>query len=125
MKKKKMVLIFIVFVVICCTFNVYADGNVPTCEGIFGKELLAEIKSILGIIQIVAPIILLLLTSLDFAKVIFSDSKDGLDKAKNNFLKRGVAVLIIFFAPFIINLILDLVNETTAQSCIPVITEQQ
>ena len=105
------------------TLSVHAEGE--TCQGIFGNELLGEIKSVLKIIQIVSPIILLLLTSLDFAKVIFSDSKDGLDKAKNNFLKRGVAILIIFFAPFIINLILDLVNEKTAQSCILVITEQQ
>ena len=124
MKKKNYILLFSIFIIICLIgLPVYAEGE--TCQGIFGNELLGEIKSVLKIIQIVAPIILLLLTSLDFAKVIFSDSKDGLDKAKNNFLKRGVAILIIFFAPFIINLILDLVNEKTAQSCIPVITEQQ
>lgn len=94
--------------ILLATFNVYADN----CESVINPKLLDEIKSILRIIQIAAPVILLFLTSLDFAKVVFADNKDGINKAKNNFLKRGVAVLIIFFAPMIISLILDLVQES-------------
>ena len=95
------------------TINVYAAGE---CESTINPKLLTEIKGVLRLIQIAAPVALLFLTSLDFAKVIFNDNKDGLDKAKNNFLKRSVAVLIIFFAPMIVSLILDLVNESN--SCV-------
>ena len=118
MKKKNC---FFMFMMLCMTFaavNVYADS----CEGIFGQELLDEIKNIMLIIQIAAPVALLFFTSLDFAKVIFNDNKDGIDKAKNNFLKRGVAVLIIFFAPMIVNLILDIMQENSLRGCLPYIT---
>ena len=118
MKKKNYILILMMFVITCSFINVHAAED---CAGIFGPELIEEIKSVLNVIRIIAPIILLLLTSLDFAKVVFADNKDGLNKAKNNFLKRAVAVLIIFFAPDIIELILKLVDETTASSCIPAV----
>ena len=113
MRKRNYVLLLIV--ILLSFVKVYAEGE--DCVGIFGQDLINEIKGVLDIIRIVAPIILLLLTSLDFAKVVFSDSKDGLDKAKNNFLKRAVAVLIIFFAPNIIELILTLVDNASMSSC--------
>ena len=120
MKRKNYFWLMIMFMVMC--INVVNVSAAQDCNGIFGTKLLEEIKSVFRTIQIVAPIIFLLMTSLDFAKVVFADNKDGLNKAKNNFLKRAVAVLIIFFAPFIINLILELVNETTAHSCIPAVS---
>ena len=112
--KKKYALWLVGFCIVFSVVMVHAD----TCQGIFGQELLDEIKSIFDIIRIVVPIVLLVLTSIDFAKSVFVDNKDGLNKAKNNFLKRAVAVLIIFFAPEIINLILDFINEETMRSCI-------
>lgn len=114
MKKRNCLMILVFATCILTVINV----NAAECEEVIRPELLKEIKGVLNLIQIAAPIALLFLTSLDFAKVIFSDSKDGIDKAKNNFLKRGVAVLIIFFAPMIIKLILDIVQETSMQGCI-------
>ena len=116
MKKRFFNYLMIVMIIVISTLTVHAGAE--DCVGIFGPELIGEIKSVLRTIQIIAPIILLLLTSLDFAKVVFGDNKDGLNKAKNNFLKRAVAVLIIFFAPYIIGLILDLVNEASVKSCV-------
>ncbi len=115
MKRKNYLLMGIMILVIFSTIYVHAQES---CQGIFGQELIDEIKSIFRIIQIIAPIALLLLTSFDFAKVVFSDNKDGLNKAKNNFLKRAVAVLIIFFSPYIITLILDLINDSSMRSCL-------
>ena len=115
MKKRNLLLIFMISCALLSVTNVYAAGE---CEGVFGAELLEEIKKVLRLIQIAAPVALLFLTSLDFAKVIFNDNKDGIDKAKNNFLKRAVAVMIIFFAPMIVTLILDIVQENSLRGCI-------
>ena len=115
MKKRNYLLIVIMFLVLCSFIDVHAAAN---CDGVLGTKLIEELDSVRRIIQILAPIVLLLLTSLDFAKVVFSDNKDGLNKAKNNFLKRAVAVLIIFFAPYIIKLVLEIVNLETAKSCL-------
>lgn len=116
MKKNNLFFVMMLSCIVFSTINVYAD-----C-GIFKQELLDEIKSITRIIQIAAPVALLFFTSLDFAKVVFNDNKDGIDKAKNNFLKRGVAVLIIFFAPMIVTLILDIMQENSMKECIPYVT---
>ena len=114
MKKKNYVLTIIVMTIMFVNIGVYADN---TCSGIFTPKLIEEVKSVFNVIRIVVPILLLLLTSVDFAKVVFSDSKDGMKKAKDNFIKRVVAVLIVFFAPEIIELILKL-GEIPA-GCVP------
>ena len=93
-----------------------------SCEGVFGDALINEINEVFKFVKIIAPIVFLVLSSLDFAKVVFGDSKDGMNKAKNNFLKRAVATLIIFFAPDIITLIMKLIDDETiknAANCIP------
>ena len=40
-----------------------------------------------------------------------------MDKSKKNFLKRSVAALIIFFAPDIIKLLVEFVQEQSIASC--------
>ena len=68
-------------------------------------------------IKIATPVILLVLTSFDFAKIVFAGKKEDMDKAKNNFLKRFIAGVIIFFAPEIINLVVSLINDQSMSSC--------
>ena len=116
-KKNKINLLIVMVFTLGFTLSV----NAANCDGVIGPELMSEINSILRIIQIATPVILLLLTSIDFAKVVFNDNKDGLDKAKNNFMKRSIAAMIVFFAPYIIRLVLNLINDaslSSAASCI-------
>lgn len=108
MKKKSVISIFILMFIFGTNIIVHASNACP-----FSGELIDEVSEVFKIIQIAAPIILLLLTSFDFAKAVFADNKDGINKAKTNFLKRAVAVLIIFFSRYIVTLIMNLVNEST------------
>ncbi len=117
MNKKIINALIFIFIVCILTINVQAD-EVVSCTQVFDQKLIDEINDIFRVIRIVAPIILLILTSIDFAKIVFSDNKDGMSKAKNNFLKRAVAVLIIFFAPNIIEIILSLVNSVSMDQCL-------
>lgn len=92
-----------------------------SCNSVFGNEndpnsLMHVIKyDLYDTIKIAAPILFLLLESFDFAKAVFSNNQDIMKKAKNNLLKRGLALLIIFFAPDIINILLDFINS---KSCV-------
>ncbi len=81
------------------------EGDV--CCEIFGYSLISKIKTnILIPLRIIAPILLLVLTTVDFAKIVFSENnKDGMPKAWKNFLKRAIATLIIFFASNIVSII--------------------
>ena len=112
--KKKMFWIMII-VLLFSTVNVYA----ASCSDTFSPKFMEMLKNnVFRPIKIVAPILLLLFTSFDFAKAVFSDSKDGINKAVSRFLKRAIATLIVFFAPDIIELILSLINTRNMDACL-------
>ncbi len=106
MRIKKILIIFLLIIV--STLTVYADN----CYDIFGSGLMEIIKDdVLVPLKIIAPILLLVFTSIDFAKNVFSSNKEGMQKALQNFLKRAVATLLVFFAPDIIDFLLGLVDK--------------
>lgn len=103
MKKKLIMvskLLMINFMIIFTEINVFADS---TCQGNCLKNKIDE--NILRPLKFIAPILLLVFTTIDFAKVVFSDNKDGMSKAWNNFIKRAVATLLVFFAQNIVDFI--------------------
>lgn len=117
-KNYKSVLLIIVFVfVLGISINVFADNL--DCNGVFGPEFLDALNNYVYVpIKWATPILLLLLTSIDFAKVVFNGKKEDMNKAKNNFLKRAIAALILFFAPDVVRLIVDLVQQNSIKSCL-------
>ena len=108
---KIIIFIFIIFV----TVSVKAEN----CDNILGPELEATLENdVFKPIKVIAPVLLLVFTSIDFAKAIFNNNdKEGIQKAKNNFIKRSVAVLIVFFAPEIVKLILGLAGDGDLTAC--------
>ena len=115
-KYRDLILIIVFVFVLCISINVYAASE--TCTGVFKQSLIDDMnKYVYTPIKWLTPVLLLILTSIDFAGVVFNGKKDSMDKAKNNFLKRAVAALIIFFAPDLINLIVKLINNQSISSC--------
>lgn len=110
-------LILIFVFMLGLSINVFAAN--ADCNGVFTQDILDILNDyIYKPIKLLTPVALILLTSLDFAKVVFSGKKEGMDKAKNNFLKRLVAALIIFFAPDVVKLIIDLIQNESIKSCL-------
>ncbi len=91
-----------------------------TCKDLFGDTILNYIRNdILPIIWIGVPILLILLTSFDFAKVVFVDDKEGIQHAFQRFIKRAIAALLIFLTPTILVILVDVIGAgDTVQSCI-------
>ena len=118
MKKKDLLLIVLFVGIIFIAINVSADDTV-TCSSIFDKNGIMTVlnQHVFKPIKWLTPVLLLVLTSIDVATIVFSGDKKGVDKAKTNFLKRAVAALIIFFAPDIINLIATFVDKNEVKSC--------
>ncbi len=116
MKKRNNLIIFVGFLIIALVLNVRAEN--VSCTGVFSQEFINAMNNyVYTPIKWATPVLLLVLTSFDFAGVVFSGKKEGMDKAKNNFLKRTIAALIIFFAPDIINLLVKFVNDQSIASC--------
>ena len=57
-------------------------------------------------LKILAIVLFLVFTSLEYAKVVFS-ADGSFKKANENSLKRFIGLLLLFFAPNIINMIID------------------
>lgn len=70
------------------------------------------LKKILNIFRILAPILALVFSAMDFLKAVAAGAKDELKNAGVRFMKRLVIVVLLFFVPTIINLLLDLIGNS-------------
>lgn len=83
------------------------DAN---CDSIFTPEALELIRQFLGYFRILAPILLILLTSIDYANVVLSGDKDSVTKANGKVVKRVIATICLFFVPTFVNLSLNIAS---------------
>lgn len=81
--------------------NIFGDPNDIDCTAYW-------LQWILDIIKYVAIAALLILSTFDFIKAIISNDKDALKKAGTTAAKRFIFVVILFFLPIIIDLIMRL-----------------
>ncbi|MGN1001075.1 MAG: hypothetical protein ACI4OG_03980 [Bacilli bacterium] len=85
------------------------DGQGPyTCEGLLDEDLKKVLEWVLKVIQIGGPILLIILTAVDFGQVVISNDQDALKKAVSKIVKRAIAALALFFVPFLVSLILNM-----------------
>ena len=83
------------------------DGSV-NCDGILTKDAADLVDEVLNYIRIIAPILLILLTAVDFASAVFQQDNDAMKKATSKITKRLIAVVLLFFVPTIIRAIFNL-----------------
>lgn len=96
------------------------------CEDLLGgkdSDLMSFLKTyVFKIIWISIPIILILLTSIDFSKVIFGNDKDDMKNAFRKFTKRAFISILIFLTPTILILISNLIGiNSNIDDCIKTI----
>jgi len=94
-----------------------------TCESLFydnngnfndfGKLL----QDLFLLIKVLAPILLIGLSSLDYIKAITSKDADELKKANDRFVKRLIAAVALFLLPFILDFVFDIFGVYDMQTC--------
>lgn len=81
-----------------------------TCNDVALANILSVVKNILLIIQIVAPILLIITGVIEFTRLsINPEDKKGFRKILN----KIIAAFIIFLIPVLINAVMGLVGEST------------
>ncbi len=89
-----------------------------TCEAIFGEDFIYFVKkNVLNVIYIVVPILLLVLTTIDFVKVVMSNEKDGVKKAGTRFGKRVIAAILIYLTPTILIFLAEIMGASPISDC--------
>ena len=86
-----------------------------TQESVYGCEVIPLeirnwIKSALNLVKYVALVLVIILGALDFIQAAVSGEADKMKKAGNSFVKRIIAVVILFLLPVIVELILGLIE---------------
>ena len=79
------------------------------CKNVNVLNVIYYINIVLRIITIIAPIILIIMCSIDFFKVVISQNAEMKDLAKT-LTRRILAAIIIFFIPTIVKAILSIAN---------------
>ena len=91
----------------------FGDQVEVNCEGIIGQEMLDFLNKIFRWIQILAPIFVIIISSVDFAGAILQDDKDAMKKATSKFTKRLIIAVALFFIPLILSWLLNMFNDIT------------
>lgn len=81
------------------------------CGGL--SPIITFIKAIMNIFQIAIPIMLIIWGSIDLGKAVMSSDDKEIKGATGKLIKRAVAAVVIFFIPFIVNLLMTLVANNS------------
>lgn len=87
-----------------------------TCEDLIDEDLKRVIDIVLNVVRVAAPIFLIVLTAVDFGQIVISNDKEAMPKAVSKAIKRGIAAIVIFFIPFLVDLIIKWLNDYSSIS---------
>lgn len=91
----------------------YILDVMETCNDTTLSSVLPVVKNIMLLIQIIVPIVLLISFTADFIKLTINpEDKKGF----RNILNKLIAAIIVFVLPFIVNVIMGAVGESTTFS---------
>ncbi len=97
-----------------CSLNGTTNNTgVLTCNGLFGgpdSEVRKLIKNILDFVKYGGPILMILLTIVDLVKTVTSGDDKDFKKVFQNFLKRFIAAVLLFFINEIVGLLFMIVG---------------
>ena len=86
------------------------------CPTIFSEEpgSVGDIlRTILGYIRVIGPILVVLLSAIDFIKAIFGFDEKAMSNAYHKLIIRLIAAVALFLIPTLIDVMLDFINATT------------
>lgn len=89
--------------------NIDRGTDLDTCQ-IIPDDIKKWIVNILKIVRYLALALVIVLGSLDFMRAAGSGEPDQMKKAGQTFIKRLIAVIVLFLMPYLVELLLGLIN---------------
>lgn len=87
-------------------------GNEMECEDIFDNSFGELLNTLLNYIRIIGPILVVLLSALDFIKAVVSSDEKAMKQAQSKLVIRLVAAICLFLVPTLVQLLLSFINAT-------------
>lgn len=85
--------------------------KIEKCGDLINDELVKLLKSIVGIVRIIVPIILIALGIVDFGTAVFAGDEDKMKKSQSKFIRRLIIGAVIFIIPNVLKLILTIAHS--------------
>ena len=85
--------------------------NILTCSDDL-RIIVSFIKGILGLIQIVVPIILIIVGAFDLAKAVMGSDEKEIKAATQKLIKRAIAAVSVFFISTAVRVVMHYISET-------------
>lgn len=92
------------------------DANPNACN--FSSRLVAWIMKIVEWVRYIIPILLIVLSIMDFIRAISSESDDDIRKAGGRFVKRLIVASLIFVLPLLLEFLLGVFNIPINDFCL-------
>lgn len=86
------------------------------CPAIFSKKpgSVGDIlRTILGYIRVIGPILVILLSAIDFIKAIFGFDEKAMSNAYHKLIIRLIAAIALFLIPTLVEVLLNFINAST------------
>ncbi len=109
------------------TVNIDDMNGTIGCTGVFGTvdangNFTEEsfgwlIQTALNYIKIAGPILVILLSMIEFIKAILSSDEEAMKKAQSRLVIRIIAVVVLFLLPFLVGEVLKLINGISNPTC--------
>ena len=117
MKKKVLYILISLLLVLPMTVSAYDKVTCGNMTGI--PEKIPELtRYFVTIVQIAAPVILVILGMIDLFKGITSQKEDEIKKAQQILIKRTIIALIVFFLFVIVKVVISVAAESSSDNII-------
>lgn len=73
-------------------------------------EVVGLTKMVIKVLQLVVPIGLIIMGTIDMAKAVIAGDEKKMKEAQKPFIKRIIAAVIVFLIPIIVNMVLSFVT---------------
>ena len=86
--------------------------NFAVCNDPKILELVLMTKTAISLLQIIAPLGVVLFASFDIMKAVIAKDPDGINKQIKHIPKRLIAMAVLFFVPTFVDLTMQVVDST-------------
>ena len=88
------------------------------CSGLFGDVITNDINTALKYIKYLGPVLVIVLSMMDFIKAVASGNNDEFTNAWKRLLTRLILAILLFFVVDLVKVIFNIFGITTPESCL-------
>ena len=108
---KKKAWLIILGLILTINNNVYALSE-ETCSGLLGESTMEDLSNIFKYMKILGPILVIAYSTYDYIVALVNKDAEEYKKVNNKLITRLIIVVVLFFLPIILNLLLSFINDS-------------